>query len=179
MSRISLAKALRLRKTLKGEIADLSRRATESVSWTEGKERNFDFEQVNAARKARVEELVHLETAIAVTNANTRVSWDGREATMAELIRRHQELKGEISFVSSLNLERGTRKVRVTGDTLEERFETHRRGESPVFETITMVSAYTEAERVALLAQLRRTCEALNEVLEEANHRTVVEVDLS
>ncbi len=169
-TRISIAKALRIRKSLKGEIAELTRRATACVAWVEGKRKDFEFSTVDEARKAKVENLVMLETAIARSNAMSTATWQGRDVTLAELIRRQVELKGELTFVASLTLQHGPQRV-ATGE-----WDEHRR---PVHTTETWSSAYTEPERVKLLAELRTKCEALNETLEEANHRNLVEIDLS
>jgi hypothetical protein len=169
MSRISIAKALRLRKTLKGEIAELGRRASGCVAWVEGKRKDFDYVEVDTQRKAKVEALVQLETAIARSNATATATWQGREVSLAELIRRYVELKGELTFVGSLTLQHGP--VRAATGEYDDR---HR----PVYGTETWSSAYTEPERVKLLADLRTQCETLNETLEEANHRTLVEIPL-
>ena len=47
-TRVSIAKALRLRKQLKGQIADLARRAQGCVAVADGKAADFDFAAVNA-----------------------------------------------------------------------------------------------------------------------------------
>lgn len=170
MSRISIAKALRLRKTIKGEIADLTRRAMGCVAWVEGKHRDFEFNAVDAQRKAKVENLVMLETAIARSNAVNTATWQGQDVTLAELIRRQVELKGELTFVAGLSLQHGPQRV-ATGEYDDRRH--------PVYTTETWASAYTEPERVKLLEELRAQCELLNETLEEANHRILVEVTLA
>lgn len=169
-TRISIAKALRIRKALKGEIADLTRRAMGCVAWVEGKHKDFEFSAVDAARKAKVENLVLLETAIARSNAVSTATWQGREGPLAELIRRQVELKGELTFVAGLSLQHGPQRV-ATGEYDDRRHQ--------VYTTETWSSAYTEPERVKLLEELRAQCEALNETLEEANHRTLVEVILA
>lgn len=168
-TRVSIAKALRLRKQLKGQIADLARRAQGCVAVADGKAADFDFAAVNAERKAKIDRLVRLETAIARANAATTVVWQNREMPLTEVIRRQEELKGEITFVAGLTLQNGPVRSH-TGEYDERR--------QPVYTTVQWKSAYTEPERVALLAELRAECEGLNELLEEANHRTTVEVDL-
>lgn len=169
-TRISIAKALRIRKALKGEIADLTRRATGCVAWVEGKRKDFEFSAVDAARKAKVENLVMLETAIARSNAVSTATWQGHDVTLAELIRRQVELKGELTFVAGLTLQHGPQRV-ATGEYDERRHQ--------VYATEVWGSAHTEPERVTLLADLRAQCESLNETLEEANHRTLVDVSLA
>lgn len=167
MTRISIAKALRTRKQLKGQIAELTRRAQACVAVASDKPQDFDFATVNAERKKKIDELVLLETAVARANAQTNVTWKERSMPLTEVIRRQEELKGEITFVSGLALQNGP--TRVHNGEYDERRQ-------PVYVTVTWTSAYTEPARVALLAELRAECEGLNELLEEANHRTTVEL---
>ncbi len=166
-SPVSVAKALRLRKALKGEVAELGRRAEGCVSWQDGKDKDFDFATVNGQRKEKIQSLVRLEAALARANVNATLSWQGRDISLAEAIRTLAELKSEVTFVGSLQLQRGPQKV-ATGE-----YDPNHR---PVFATVQWTAAYTEPERVALLAELRGQCEALNEALEEANHRTMVDL---
>ncbi len=162
---VSVSKALRLRKALKGEIADLTRRAEGCVSWIEGKAQDFVFSVVNDGRKAKVQELLRLEAALAKANVSATLPWQGREISLAEAIRTLAELKSEVTFVARLQLQRGPQKV-ATGEQ-DANFR-------PVYVTVQWTSAYSEPERVAQLAELRAQCEAMNEALEEANHRTMV-----
>ncbi len=165
MRSISIAKALRTRKQLKGQISDLSKRATGCATWIEGASRDFDFTIVDLDRKAKIDELVRLETAIAVANATATVTWQGRAMPLTEVIRRQEELKGEIVYVTSLSTRRGPERQH-TGEYSADR--------QPVMVTVNWCSAYSEPERVLHLASLRAQCEELNELLEEANHRNTV-----
>lgn len=165
MRSISIAKALRVRKQLKGQISELAKRATGCAAWIEGASRDFNFTAVDADRKAKIDELVRLETAIACANSKATVEWQGRKMTLCEVIRRQEELKGEIAYTATLSTRRGAERQH-TGE-----YDANRQ---PVFTTVNWNSAYSEPERVALLASLRAQCEELNELLETANHRVTV-----
>lgn len=165
MGSISIAKALRIRKQLKGQISDLSKRAAGCAVWIEGASRDFDFTAIDSERKAKIDELVRLETAIACGNAVATVTWRDRTMPLTEVIRRQEELKSEIAFVASLSTRRGPERQH-TGEYSADR--------QPVFVTVNWQSAYSEPERVLHLASLRTQCEELNELLEEANHRNTV-----
>ena len=165
---VSVSKVLRDRKGLKGQIKELTERAASCVAAIVGAPADFDFASVNAERKARIDRLAGLETLLARSNVLTSVTWKDRTLCVAEVIRRMGELKGEIAFVERLALQNGPQKIH-TGE-YDER-------QRPVMTTVVWKSAYTEPERVLLLASLRTECEDLNEVLEESNHRTLVDLD--
>lgn len=169
-SAITLSKALRTRKTLKGQINDLTSRAIGCAAWVTDAPRDFVFADVNQERKNKIEALIVLETAIARANSMHSVSTEERQMTLAELIRRQAEVRGEITFLESLPLRNGTVRV-ATGE-----YDEHRR---PTFQNQTWMSAYTEATRVAQLQVLRKLCEELNETLETANHAVLVELPAS
>ena len=167
-TRVSVSKVLRDRKALKGQIKELTERAAACVAAIVGAPADFDFATVNAERKARIDRLAGLETLLARSNVLTTVAWKDRTLCVAEVIRRMGELKGEIAFVERLALQNGPQRVH-TG--------AYDASRQPVYETVTWKSAYTEPERVKLLAELRAECEALSEVLEESNHQTLVDLD--
>ncbi|MEI6511635.1 MAG: hypothetical protein WCO25_06420 [Candidatus Uhrbacteria bacterium] len=167
-TRVSLSEVLRQCKDAKGEIAELTRRATGCVARIEGVAVDFDFDEVNAERKAKIGRLVYLNTILARTNAATTVVWKGQSMIVAEVIRRKAELNGEITFVAGLALRNGPTKV-ATGEYNERH--------QPVTETVVWKSALTEPARVKLLASLRADASALDSLLQTSNHGTLVDLE--
>ncbi len=164
----TLADVLRQATDTKGQIADLARRAAGCVSQAENAPADFDFNEVNAERKAAVERLVYLNTVLARSNAVTTIEWKGRQIIVAEVIRRKAEISGEIKFLEGLTLRNGPAKT-ATGEYSD-------RGQ-PVYETVNWKSALTEPVRVKQLAALKADCSALDRALQTSNHGTLVDLE--
>ncbi len=166
MAAITVAKALRQGKQLKGTIATLRARLGTTTSWVEGKPSAFKFEETLAAHDKAVEELTKLKAAIAASNATTEVEHRGRTMSVAEAIHRMSELKGRLDMYQGFQLRSGKERGDLTS------YDAHNR---PVYEPVEWKSALSEPERAAKLDEIRKELEELNEALEEANHRTKVE----
>jgi len=169
-SRRTISQGLRHIKRLKGRMGELSVRASASVSYEAGKKPPFDF---NATReevgKVR-EELVRLEAAVARANATTDIRDGDRTLSLAEAIRRLQEIKAEIAWLSGLTLRQGTE--RAFEDAWNDEF--HRLVRRP--QEVTYESCLTEPQRVEQVDALRNRFEALNDAVEAANHRTEIQL---
>ena len=164
----TIADVLRQATDTKGKIADLTRRATGCVAQAEGTPADFDFEEVNAERKAEVERLVYLNTVLARSNAVTTIEWKGKRIIVAEVIRRKAEIGGEIKFLEGLTLRNGPTKV-PTGE-----YNAHHQ---QVMEIVQWKSAITEPLRVKQLAALKADCSALDRALQTSNHGTLVDLE--
>jgi len=166
----TISQGLRHIKRLKGRMGELSARASASVSYEAGKKPPFDF---NATReevgKVR-EELVRLEAAVARANATTDIRDGDRTLSLAEAIRRLQEIKAEIAWLSGLTLRQGTE--RAFEDAWNDEF--HRLVRRP--QEVTYESCLTEPQRVEQVDALRNRFEALNDAVEAANHRTEIQL---
>lgn len=163
---MNIAQALRRIKQLKGQMAELTARAASVVSYQQGKEPDFKFGDVRGEIATVREELIRLEAAVARANATTTVEADGKRMTIAEAIRRLQEVKAEKAWLAGLRLRYGT----------EETFEVDYDPETgrPVRrkETVVWVSGLTEPDRVAQLKELQDRFDRINDAVETANHRT-------
>ena len=164
----SLADVLRQATDTKGKIKDLSVRAAGCIAQAEGTTPDFDFNEVNAERKAEIERLVYLNTVLARNNAVTTIEWKGRRIIVAEAIRRKAELSGEIKFLEGLTLRSGPTKV-PTGEYNERH--------QPVYEAQVWKSAITEPARVKQVAVLKADCSALDRAIQTSNHVTVVDLE--
>lgn len=166
MAAITVAKALRTGKQLKGTIATLRARLGTTTSWLEGKPPAFNFEETLTAHDAAVEQLTKLKASIAASNAAAQVEHGGRTMSVAEAIHRMSELKGRLDMYQGFQLRSGKER----GDLVS--YDAHNR---PQYETVEWKSALTEPGRAAKLDEIRKELEGLNEALEEANHRNKVE----
>jgi len=164
----TIADVLRQSTDTKGRIKDLTVRATGCIAHVEGTVPDFDFDEVNAERKAEIERLVYLNTVLARSNAVTTIEWKGKKISVAEVIRRKAELAGEIKFLEGLTLRNGPTKV-PTGEYNERH--------QPVYEAQVWKSALTEPVRVKQIAALKADCSALDRALQTSNHLTQVDLE--
>lgn len=175
--KLTIAQALRRIKKLKGQIAEHEQRAKAGVSYDTSKVPAFRFQEAVDAMLSLQDEMVALESKVAVANATNTVSipGDGKtgsalavQVNLALAIRTLQELKGRIAFLKGLNLKNETVKDRQTEwDDTEMKQITH------VTET-TFVSDLSEKDRDQQVKALQDRFEVLNNAVENANHTTTV-----
>lgn len=146
-------------------MAELSARAASCVSFVDGQAPVFDFATVRSQAAEVREELVCLEAGVARANATATVAWQGRNLVVAEAIRRLQEMRGEISWLSSLSIREGVETV--SEHDYDDAGRVARRNRE-----IRHVSRLSEANRVAEIERLREGFASLNDVVEAANHTT-------
>jgi len=170
MSNLTIAQALRRTKKTRGNISELKTRASEAVSHEAGKKPTFDFEPTCEALANAKEELIKLESSIACANASTTITYEGKSMTLAEAIRRLQELKDQMSWLTSLHIREGVER----SSDLVWNDETGR--QSRVTTEVTYITKLSERDRVEKIESLRDQFEALNDLVEQANHRTEVKV---
>ena len=168
---LTLSQALRRVAELKGEIKEHTSRASGNVCFVQEQEPVFRFEEEIMLRAQALEEMIRLEAAIAEANAVTKIEFEGRKMAIAEAVRRLQEFKGEIAFYASLQIREGKTSHR------EPEFDEHERRVMRTVETV-YVSLLSERSRVAKVAELRKRFSALNGLVESANHRTELLVEL-
>jgi hypothetical protein len=104
MSKLTVSQALRAVKSTKGRIAELKTRVAQSVSHVDGVETTWDFETSKSDLAKAKERLIGLKSAIAIANATTFITFEDRELTLAEAIRRLEEFKDEMAFLPTLHL---------------------------------------------------------------------------
>lgn len=167
---MTISQGLRRVKKLKGRMAELTARASQVVSYESSAKPDFKFGEVRAEIATVRDELVRLEAAVARANAKATISFEEKEISLAEAIRRLQELKAEMAWVASLRLQEGT--VRTPEMDYD---ETTGRSVRRVRETV-YITELKETERVKEIESLRDRFERLNDAVETANHKT--ELDL-
>lgn len=164
---LTIARALREVKKLKGEIATLTQRLVGSSTWLETRKPDFEFGATLTERDAKVARLVALKAAIGRANSAAKVEHRGVSLSLAESILRLDELKGRKSLFAGLQLRRETERQH-TGD-----YDANGR---PVYEVVAWQSVWSEPERAQKLEEIQTEIDELNEALEECNHRTPVDV---
>lgn len=166
--KITIAQALRRIKKLKGQIAEHTARAQAGVSYVQGKAPAFRFQEARAALALARNEMLDLETRVAVANAKKIVVSGELKYTLAYAVRTLQEFKGEIAFLRGLNLRSET--VREREQTWDDDAMKHINRVNEV----TYVSDLSEQDRDAQVKDLQDAFEVLNNLVEEANHTVLV-----
>lgn len=172
---MTIGAALREIKSVKGEVSEHGQRAARSImfSVTEGVEppvQVFDFATERKARERAQEWLVRLQSAVAVTNARTSITFEGRKMPLAEAIRRFEELKGDLAWLEALQI----------NERVEARREVEYADGVPTgHRTVktTHSSHLSERDRVKEVAVLRERAKSLNLIIEATNHRVLVRVE--
>jgi hypothetical protein len=165
---MTIAQALRRIKKIKGLLAEHRLRATMGVSYLLDKVPAFGFADEEAAMYLCIDELLNLESRVAVANANTMIQDNAVTMSLAKAIRSLQEIKGLISFYQSLNLRSGVEKNRHVDwdDNLNKNITT--------VDVVTYVSDLTEQDRDLKVKDFQDHFESLNNLVEDANHKVLV-----
>lgn len=166
--KITIAQALRRIKKLKGQIAEQSTRAQQSVSYVQGKTPAFRFQESMALRATARIEMLDLESKVAVANAKKTVLHDGNKITLANAVRVLQEMKGDIAFLRGLVLRAETVREK------EQNWDDDTMKHINRVNEITYLSDLTEHDRDNQVKVLQDRFETLNNTVEEANHTVLV-----
>jgi hypothetical protein len=164
--KLTIAMALRKIKKLKGQIAEHQQRAVAGVSYEVNKAPAFRYDTEYRAMCDLQGELIELEARVAIANANNTVP--GSALSLAHAIRTLQETKGRIAFLKGLNLRNETVKDRQTEWDDNEMKQITR-----VTET-TWQSDLSEVDRDVMVKVCQDHFEALNNLVEDANHTVLV-----
>lgn len=171
---MTISQALRKIKKLKGQLAECTARAGASVSYPAAHPPAFVFgsmlDQATALRK----EITRLETRLAVTNAITMLA-DPKAVIvgmcLTHVVRELQEIKSEIAWLKTLP-------VRAHVDTIQEEIEwTYEADNKRVRREIPWRCELPEDKRSALVDALQERFDRLNDLIERANHTTVLTGD--
>lgn len=167
-SKISIAQALRRIKKLKGQIAEYTLRAQQSVSYEKTKVPAFRFNESMLARAAALSELLNLQSRVAIANAKATVVDNNESISHSEAIRRLQEMKGEIVFLRGLALRSETMTTRQQDwDSVQEKYVSH------VVEVVWLADL-SEQDRDRQVRELQDRFEVLNNAIEDHNHKVLV-----
>jgi|SRR5271157_5349272 len=170
MKELTIAQALRRVKDLKGKVSKHNANAFANVTHKTKNPPAFAFGAESEAAAMAVEEMIDLQTRIAVANAKTTVDVAGKTRLLSWCTKKLAEIKGAIAWYASLG-------VRAHDKTTEEELEWIRQaGSGP--EHVNVVTEYTchlpEAARAAKIQKLETEFAELNDIVETINHRTFV-----
>lgn len=170
MKELTIAQALRRVKDLKGKVAKHNTNASMNVTHKTKNSPAFAFGAEAEAAAVAVEEMIDLQTRIAVANAKTMVDVAGKTRVLSWCTKKLAEIKGAIAWYASLG-------IRAQDKTTEEELEwVHQAGSGP--EHVRVSTEYTchlpEAARAACIQKLETEFAELNDVVETINHRTFV-----
>jgi hypothetical protein len=166
--KMTIAQALRRIKKLKGQIAEHTQRAVAGVSYDVTKVPSFRYAEAVEAMFAIQDEVVALESRVAVANATGTIVEGNKELSLALAIRTLQELKGRIAFLKGLNLRNETVQTRTNDWDDVEMKHINRVSET------TFKSDLSEKDRDQQVKALQDRFEVLNNAVEDANHATTV-----
>ena len=165
---LTVAQALRRIKKLKGLVSDHQTKATNGVSYVSDKVPAFRFADELLSATEAVNEMVDLESRVAVANATAQLQEGDKSLTLAKAIRTLQEIKGQITFYRGLDLRSGLEKTRESNwdDNSDKAI-------SRIVETL-YISDLTEQDRDSRIKVLQDRFEDLNNLVEDANHKVLV-----
>lgn len=167
--KMTISVALRRIKKLKGQMAEHTNRAIQGVSYAQGKAPAFPFQEAVVALNTARNEMLDLESKVAVANAKKTVTAaDGSKLTLTRAIRQLQELKGQMTFLRSLHLRSDTVREREV-EWNDEKMQNITR-----LTEVTYVSDLSEQDRDREIKLLQDQFETLNNAVEEANHSVLV-----
>jgi hypothetical protein len=182
---LTISQALRRRRKLKGLISTYTNRIEESLVYDEKKPPTFSYEESSKLMEQAKFELVSLEDAVAFANATHWIPFKGESVRLTWVIRALAEIKGDISRYerykdhSYLLAERKTVQTDDVPDLSQVTETTAISGgilrKHPLKTvTKTTISSITSKECADKIQSLQDEFEALNDLLEAANHGTVV-----
>lgn len=162
---MTISQALRKISKLKGEAKEQFARASNSVFFNIDNPPAFAFSSSLELADKTVAEIVKFETALRITNASTKIEWQGRKLTLSEATCILQQAKGKIAWLKTLNCQAQEERVEESKqrDVYEQTWTTKKN----VFKC-----ALTEAKRAEWVKREQDQFDALNDAVETANHRT-------
>ena len=164
---MTIAQALRRIKDIKGRVARHSSNAQQSVTHESSSPPAFDFATEWKTATELVDEMIDLQTRVAVANARTLVSWEGRQVPLAWCTKRLAEIKGAIAWHEALV-------VRAHEKTTDESYDWAPGAAGRVRIAKEFTCHLPEARRAEAVRALQDKFNDLNDQVEKTNHRTNV-----
>lgn len=168
MSDLTISQALRRIKKLKGELAEYTTLAHDSVSYQVNREPAFKFSECMEKAQVARGELLILQSRLAITNAQTTVKYDGKEMTLSQATRQLEEYKGQIKFIEGLP-------VRDHEKTYEDTFE-YNDAMQRIKTSHEFRCELPKAKQVEAVRSFKEKFDALNDAVENTNNRTALKV---
>ena len=165
---LTIAQALRRIKDIKGKVAKHGHNAQVSVTHKTKDPPAFSFGAEWEKATGLVDEMIELQTRVAIANSKTFVDWDGRPRPLTWCTKRLAEIKGAITWYEALQ-------VRAQRTTVDDSYEWT---EGAPGGRVRVQTEYTchlpEADRATRVEVLQTKFAELNDLVERENHKTAV-----
>jgi hypothetical protein len=171
---MNINQGLRRAKVLKGKIAEWENRSRQSNVVSEGETKpTFQFDECVEARTKAQDELLKIESAIAIENAKTTIKFgkgdDEKKITLCEAIRRLSVIKGTIAWYQRMPTLTQKEEVATRNKQVWNKKE---RMHDYVEEEYKKTCTISAKEIAGKIDALQETFDDLNGVVEGANHST-------
>ncbi len=163
MSDLTISQALRNAARLKGKLAEYKTRAAASVTYRSAAKPAYNFAEMSRKIESVRNELIVLESRLAITNATTRVEFSGKQVTLTHAVKLLQEYKGELAWLRGLN-------VRQAATTYDNEV-VYVKGEHTT-QQVDVTCDLPEAMRSDRMDEVQSAFDALNDLVEKKNHET-------
>lgn len=163
MSELTISQGLRQVARIKGKLVEYKARAAASVSYKRDEKPAYQFSSMMEKIASSREQLVVLESRIAVTNAMTTIDSGSAKITLARAIKQLQEYKDELAWLKTLV-------VRASDETKESEVRYASPGHVSV--DVVYVCDFPEAKRSDRSDVVQAAFDALNDAVERKNHET-------
>jgi hypothetical protein len=167
---LTISQALRRIKDLKGRIARHSQNATACVTHRADDMPAYQFGAEWEKATALVDEMLDLQTRVALANAKATIDYEGRTRTLVWCTKKLVEIKGAIAWHQGLV-------VRAHEKTTEESFDWVQKvggGPERVRVSVEYACHLPEAAKAERIQALESKFVELNDFVETMNHRTTV-----
>ena len=164
MSEMTISQALRQVARIKGKLVEYKARATLSVSHKKEEKPAFQFSSMMEKIAQARQDLIVLESRIAMTNASVRVDFGSAKITLSQAIKTLQEFKDELAWLKTLP-------VRASEDTKESDVR-YVAGGGHQSVDVYYFCAFPEAKRSDRSDEVQASFDSLNDAVERKNHET-------
>jgi uncharacterized protein YbjQ (UPF0145 family) len=166
--KITISQALRKIAKLKGQIGEYRIRACAGVSYRAESKPAFDFKDCMIKATEAQKELLNLQTQIAIANAKTTTSVDGKNIiTIAEAVLKLQQMKGDIAWLKTLV----ARPQTMTEEKIREYDENTAKY---IMTSVKWMCDMSESERADAVEYTQKEFDELNDAVERVNHTTII-----
>lgn len=167
MERMTISQALRRIAKLKGSFKEHIDRAAASVNFEVNNMPAFSFGSSMEQADAACKELVAVETALRISNARTKIDFRGKPMTLAEATCVLREHKSRIAWLRALQVlaQPEVTRTKVEWDEADGKQKSVK---------YVIKCELPEAKRAEAIQKEQETFDALNDLVENTNHVTLL-----
>jgi hypothetical protein len=167
---MNISQALRRIAVIKGQLAMVTMRFASAVTWIDDAVPTYALDECDMSWGRLVSEQTALEAAVAIANANTKITFRDKQYTLAFTVKQLAVFKSKIALLRTLNCQPARERVDIVRDNeyLNGNYVT-------VTHEKKIHCAFTERERDLSVEKAQADFDELNALVEAANH--TVQVD--